>query len=437
MKNKNIKYLFLAVLAIAFVGCEDDLPTATFNSDATLNPSASDSEIVLTEEMVGTDVLTISWEEPDYGFQASPAYTIYLDKSSDFSDPRIISIGTSTSKTFKSEELNGILLNLDFDPAVSGTMHVRVDSKLSTFETITSDVFTVDITPYSSFLDLSTTWGIVGSGYNNWGQFPDAPFFTTSTANVIVAYVTLLDGEIKFRENNEWGNNVGDNGGDGTLESGGANIVVTAGTYKVTFNTAANTYTKEPYSWGIVGSAYNDWGATPDFRFDYDDSSDKWRAIVKLSAGEFKIRKNNEWGTNYGDDGANGTLEAGGANLVVEAGKYQITFDEKNLTIEIIPIDNIWGLVGSAYNNWGATPDAAFTRDWRNDNVWILKDKYVALLAGEFKFRDGNEWATNYGDDGANGSLEAGGANIVSTVNVYYITLDFNASPPTYVAIKY
>lgn len=438
MKRINIKYGFLAILAIALLSCEDDLDSAKLNSDATIEASASDDDIVLTDEMVGTDVLTISWPAPDYGFEASPAYTIYMSKNADFSESKIIALGTSTSKTFKSEELNAILLNLKYEPDEAGVVNIKVNGKLGTYETIVSEAFTIDVTPYTSFLDLSTVWGVVGSGYNNWGQFPDAPFFTTSTADVIVAYVTLKDGEIKFRQNNDWAVNVGDNGADGTTEGGGANIVVTAGTYKITFNPVANTYTKELYSWGIVGSAYNNWGATPDFLFDYDDSSDKWRAIVKLETGEFKIRKNSDWGTNYGDNGGDGTLEAGGANIAVEAGKYQITFDEKNLTIEILPIDHIWGLVGSAYNNWGATPDAAFTRDWRNDGIWVLKDKYVALTVGEFKIRDANDWGLNYGDNDANGSLEVNGANIASTANVYYVRLDFsNEASPTYTVTKY
>ena len=83
-------------------------------------------------------------------------------------------------------------------------------------------------------LDLSSPWGVIGSAANNWGNDgPDLPFYTTDVSNVFVAYVTLTDGEIKFRENNDWGNNYGDNDTNGTLESGGANIPVSAGIYKI------------------------------------------------------------------------------------------------------------------------------------------------------------------------------------------------------------
>jgi len=440
MKISNIKYGFVAMLSIALASCEKE-DGIQLSSSAVIDPAVSDSELVLVKEDADNDALTISWPEPEYGFAASPTYMIYFDKESgDFSEGTVISNGANTSKTFKVAELNSILLNLKFEEEVSAILKIRVDSKLSASSTLHSEVITVDVTPYLAFLDLSTPWGVVGSGYNNWGQFPDAPFFTTSTPNVLVAYVTLVDGAIKFRQDNQWTVNVGDNGADGTTEAGGADINVTAGTYKITFNPVANTWSKELYTWGIVGSAYNDWGAAgPDFKFDYDDSSDKWRAIVKLQTGAMKIRKNNDWGVNFGDNGADGTLEAGGADINVTAGKYQITFDEKNSTVEIVPIDHIWGLVGSAYNDWGAGgPDAIFTRDWREDNVWVLKDKYVTLLAGAFKFRDGNDWTTNYGDNDANLSLEAGGADIVSTANVYYVKLNFNnEASPTWEFTKY
>lgn len=433
MKKLRIGYLLLAALAVALISCtEEDL--VVLNPGAEVVPGASTTNVVLLSENEGATALTISWPKPEFGFTASPTYFIYLYNQT--GDSIAINNGAALTKAFKTEELNKHLLNLKFVPGQSDKLEIKIESKLGARESLWSDVINVNATAYSDFLDLSTSWGVVGSGYNNWGQFPDAPFFSTSTANVIVAYVTLKDGEIKFRENNDWGNNLGDNGADGTLEKDGANIAVTAGIYKITFNTATNAYTIVPFTWGIVGSAYNDWGATPDFPFTYDDATDQWRAIVKLKDGEFKIRKNNDWGVNYGDNGADGSLEAGGANLAVTAGKYQITFNEKDLTIEVKSIPHIWGLVGSAYNNWGATPDAQFHRDWRNDDVWILKN--VTLQAGEFKFRDGNDWTTNYGDNGADGTLEAGGANITATAGVYTITLDFSdPANPKWSSVKY
>lgn len=426
-------------MAFAISSCvEDDI--VTLNSSATMAVSSSDDDIVLTSDLEGTDVLNISWPKPDFGFTASPTYIIYLDaEGGDFTAPIAVSVGAGLSKTFKSEELNKHLLNLEFEPEVPGVLKYKVEARLSAYKSITSEVKTINVTAYTAFLDLSTEWGIVGSGYNNWGNSGlDAPFFTSKVTNELVAYVTLIDGMIKFRMNNAWTTNLGDTGADGTLELNGSDIAVTAGTYKVTMNPVANTYSIVAYSWGIVGSAYNDWGnAGPDAKFVYDDATDQWRAIVKLLDGKFKIRKNNDWGVNYGDNGANGSLDAGGTDIDITAGKYLVTFNENDLTYTIESIPNIWGLVGSAYNDWGnGGPDAQFIRDYRYDGVWVLKN--VTLLAGAYKFRDSNDWGTNYGDTGANGSLELNGSDITSEAATYTITLDFSdPNNPTWSSVKY
>ena len=65
-------------------------------------------------------------------------------------------------------------------------------------------------------------------------------------------YITgavLTDGEIKVRQNDAWGVNYGDDGNDGTLELNGANIPVSAGTYNITLNLAANPPTIAIHQW--------------------------------------------------------------------------------------------------------------------------------------------------------------------------------------------
>jgi len=56
----------------------------------------------------------------------------------------------------------------------------------------------------------------------------------------------VTDGEIKFRSNNAWDTNYGDDGNDGTLEAEGANIPISAGTYTISLDfsdPSAITYT--------------------------------------------------------------------------------------------------------------------------------------------------------------------------------------------------
>ncbi|WP_339659667.1 SusE domain-containing protein [uncultured Polaribacter sp.] len=329
-------------------------------------------------------------------------------------------------------QLNTIAIQAGIPVDTAGNVSFRIRSIITdkasgtVLERIATPI-TINITTYLTVLDLSTTWGIVGSAANDWGATPDLPLFKTDVDGVLNAYVNLKDGEWKFRENNDWGNNLGsDSSTGGTLTSGGGNMTVTAGSYKIVLDLNNSSYTIESFSLGIVGGAYNDWGATPDFMLEYDQYSDVFRGIVTLIDGEMKFRMNNDWGTNWGDDGVNGTLELGGANIVVTAGIYIATVDMNDLTYSLEKIDYVWGLVGGAYNDWGATPDAQFKRDWSKpfNEVWTLNN--VTLIDGEYKFRANNDWGVNYGDDGANGTLELNGANLVATAGTYSFSLDFS-----------
>ena len=425
--------ILLAVTLIAGSCSEDD--QIVLNPNASTTSSLSTSDVVLEKDNAGMDVLTVTWTEPDFGYAAAANYKVYFDLAGgDFSNAESANGGTSFSKTFKNEELNKILLNLELEPGQATQIEVMVKAILNdrTGYAINSNVNDLTATAYADVLDLSTPWGIVGSAYNDWGGAgPDAPFYKTSEAGVYVAYVTLLDGEWKIRKDNAWDVNYGDDGADGTLDPGGANIVATAGTYKVTFNENALTYTVEKYTWGLVGSATTNGWDGPDMPMMYDSFSDTWKAVVTLADGEIKFRFNNDWGTNYGDDGADGTLDPGGANIAVSKGNYLVTMDLNNLTYTIEETD-IWGVVGSGWNDWGnAGPDFPFTPDFSQEGVYYISS--ITLLTGEIKFRANSDWGRNYGDDGLDGVLDDGGANIPSTAGTYSIIMDLsNPDNPTY-----
>ena len=183
-------------------------------------------------------------------------------------------------------------------------------------------------------------------------------------------------------------------------------------------------------NWGLVGSAVNGWGGTNrgfsagnDVPFLSNGQDGMFRAVTTLYDGEFKIREDNAWGLNYGDNGADGTLEQNGANITISAGHYIIDFDAVNFTITITPAGTVWGVVGSAtLNGWGAAEDVKLMPDPCNDGVYIVKD--VVLNDGEIKFRQDDAWGVNVGDNGADGTYEANGANISVTAGTYDMALD-------------
>ena len=332
--RKIINSLFtLIVISISFTSCEDLSDRIVLNANVEASTELiiqENTPIVLLEANQTEIALNTSWAEPDFGFDAAPTYKLLL-ATGDFSSAVTLDIGDNLEKTFTTVELNSIALGLGAEADTASDLSLKPQGFVGGQLLIDSSSKTINVTPYSSILDLTTRWGVVGSAANDWGATPDLPFFTTSTAGVLVAYVNLIDGEIKFREDSLWTNNYGDTGADGTLDAGGDNISVTAGPYKILMNLNDLTYTMESFSIGIVGSAYNDWGATPDALFtrDWSQPNDNIWVLNKVTLldGEYKFRSNEAWALNYGDTGADGTLDDGGDNIISTAGTYSFVLD--------------------------------------------------------------------------------------------------------------
>ena len=407
MKKLILKLTYVIAL-FAFIQSCDDVERVYYNDAAETVLSLSDNNLTLSEDNGANEILTLTWSDPDYGFDAAALYSVQMDvQGGDFSNPQIISVGSSLEKTFTVEELNSKLLSLSMTPAEEGVAIIRIKATLSEYQEIFSNTVNLNVTPYSSLLDLSTNLGVVGSATpGGWGNenIPDLQFYTTSMTDVYVAYATLRDGEIKFRNNNDWAENWGDDGNDGTLDSYGANIVVSAGTYKIEVNFSSMTYTMEAYSWGLVGSATpNQWNG-PDLMLNYNSYQDDWRAVVTLGEGEVKFRSNNDWALNYGDDGADGSMEANGANISVSSGHYLVSMNLNTQSYTMEEID-VWGLVGSATANGWDGPNDKFMPDFG-----IMEGYYylsgAELVDGEIKVRQNDAWGLNYGDDGNDGLME-------------------------------
>ena len=117
--------------------------------------------------------------------------------------------------------------------------------------------FAVDLDALNSSLGSQSDWGLVGSATPNGWNGPDVEMFQTGPQEFSI-YAELVSGELKFRFNEDWGNNFGDNGNDGTLESGGANIPISAGTYFIVMDLGAGTYTISPFSSDKRGMFHSD-----------------------------------------------------------------------------------------------------------------------------------------------------------------------------------
>lgn len=105
------------------------------------------------------------------------------------------------------------------------------------------EVQEIDVNALNSSLGGTLSdWGLVGDATENSWDGPDMEMYETST-NQFSLYASLTSGEMKFRFDEDWGNNYGDNDTDGSLEPGGANIPIPAdGTYLVTLDLDNLTY---------------------------------------------------------------------------------------------------------------------------------------------------------------------------------------------------
>lgn len=444
MKKYINKSIFLFTFFAAFFTACEDVDMVQINPAANTVVSLSTNSVVLVEDNATENAVTVSWTLPDFNFDAAPSYTIMIDiGGGDFSAAQLISVGSDYSYDFTVSELNNKLLSLGLSPNEEAVVDFKVKTTLSSYQEMLSESVSLTVTPYSSILDLSTNIGVVGSATpGGWGNpdIPDLPFYTTATADVYVAYVMLGNGEIKFRKDNLWTENYGDTGADGTLEANGDNIPVSAGSYMITLNMSNLTYTIEPFTWGLVGSATaNGWDG-PDMMLNYNSFGDDWRTVVSLNDGEVKFRFNNDWGLNYGDSGADGSLENGGDNIAISAGNYLVVFNPITLTYSFEEMD-VWGLVGSATANGWDGPNQKFVPDFGiNENHYYING--AVLNDGEIKVRQNDAWAVNYGSSSFNSAsstneLDLDGSNIPVTSGTYNVILDFSGASPTITLYKW
>lgn len=177
----------------------------------------------------------------------------------------------------------------------------------------------------------NTTYPVlyVPGGYQGWD--PTKTTTVLASANVdgkYEGYLNFLEDntEFKFTDGPGWDVNYGDTGADGVLDAGGDNIkAATAGFYKIDVDLNTLTYTLLKTTWGLIGSATPD-GWNSDQNMTYDPTSNSWSIQLDLTPGEVKFRANDDWGLNYGDNGADALLEKDGANIqIANAGNYRIT----------------------------------------------------------------------------------------------------------------
>lgn len=190
-------------------------------------------------------------------------------------------------------------------------------------------------------LGLKNVW-LTGTAFGSWTEAGVIKLTNNGGGIFTATNIEIIgDGRFKFTEGT-WASAAGYSAipgfPTGVTVVPGTDITGTLGFWNVTYNYVTKAYSFIPTptdNWGVVGSATpNDW-VGPDMPLTYDAISNKWSAVVSLNNGEIKFRNNNNWSVNYGDNGADGSLETNGANIAIAGGRYLITLDFNTLNYTI------------------------------------------------------------------------------------------------------
>ena len=191
-----------------------------------------------------------------------------------------------------------------------------------------------------------------------------------------------------------------------------------------------------------VAGSYQGWDPPTAHLIQSVKSNDRYEGYIYFpdATTEFKLLKVPAWeeANTIGDpdvSGTSGTLQIGswgGNNIKVTGGPgyFKLNADLSAKTFSYLKTE--WGLIGSATPD-GWNSDQNLTYDNATEEWTITLD----LTAGDIKFRANNDWALNYGDDGADGKLEPGGSNIaIAEAGNYTIRLILSKPIYTYKVVK-
>lgn len=245
MKNINkILIAFISVLAISCSGDDvENRPVIVEGTTPVLLTPKSDFNIILDKNKEADLATSVVWEEGTYEGDATVvSYTIEIAAAgTNFAKPSVAGTSTSTFKNFTVGELNSAVLNAGFKPFVEHSIDIRVKSSVGGVGSIPqiSNFYTIKVTAYPAW----PNWGIIGSATPT-GWDSDTNLDYDLDTKLYSVTLDMVVGEYKFRLDDAWGVNYGDDGNNLSLEAGGANIPITvAGSYTIVVDFTAKTYT--------------------------------------------------------------------------------------------------------------------------------------------------------------------------------------------------
>ena len=342
---KKIKLtLFIAVVGLLLVSCKRDITEPVISSNPT-SPTLSDLSVSGAFNISNANgLVTFSWSAANYGFESSTTYTVQLSSTSDFSDNIVDLLTTQNlSGTAKVSEINDKLLAWNFSIGSSATIYYRVSASVtSSLAPIYSATKSTSLTPYDAVVNYPMIY--VPGAYQGWSPGAENGRLYSYEGIVRIIDGTNASSDFKITSDPDWNHTnwggtltkSGDNY-SGILDPAGDNYTVDAGVYAITVDVSALTISlTKTDDWGIIGSAVPPYDWSADVDMFYNGQRKMWEITADFVAGDFKFRANDAWDLNYGDTGADGTLDAGGDNIALPSdGNYTIRFDPVKLTYTV------------------------------------------------------------------------------------------------------
>jgi hypothetical protein len=348
---KKIKLtLFLAILGLLFASCKTDIVQPVLSSSPT-----SPGRVTLTYKGQFTinyadSLMTFSWANPaNFGFQSSITYNVQMTPDSSFTNEvKTIITTQNLTGTAKVKDVNTILLAWNYSVGTPVKVYFRVAASVGTnVDSVFSNAGSTTLTPYDAVINYPMIY--VPGAYQGWspgavnGRLFSYGFDSQYSGIVRIIDTTNATSASDFKItpapnwDNSWGGTLVPSGNNysGTLDPSGGNFTANPACYKINVDVSALTIAlTKTDDWGIIGD-FNGWSTSvPLF---YDGQRKMWEITANFTAGGFKFRANNDWTINYGDTGANGTLDPGGDNITLTAaGNYTIRLDLEHLTYSII-----------------------------------------------------------------------------------------------------
>lgn len=336
MKSLILKSILFSLMAIVLWSCKkDEAPVvATAGTPGSLQASAT--TLVLDKTMLSTNVVTFTMADADFGYQAAITNTLQLsvkgqnfaaDKTKEFTlEPKV------KSKSYNGFDFNNLLLALNLPTTSSSDVEIRVKSSISNaLSPVYSNVVTINARPFPL-----TAWVYVPGAYQGWDILKADSLISPTGNGVYTGVINFVaaNSEFKITPAKKWDVSYGDGGG-GKLSKTGGNLKNTAaGPQLLTVDLNKNEWTIAPASrWSIIGDAVpgSGWFLDTDMKY-INDGKGQYALTTNLLVGEFKFRRNYDWGTTIGNGAANiKVTTAGNYTLILtvnadgKTGTYTIT----------------------------------------------------------------------------------------------------------------